>query len=291
MKTPLRKTLQVFNILGFLGMVTVNALANILPIAGKNTGELSDAYPNLFVPAGLTFSIWGVIYILLGMFAVYQAVRLFKKDETISGDSQYPSFLDRISWFFLISCAANIGWIFAWHHQMVMLSLALMLVLLVSLLCLYLRLGIRYGSGSGTKTAAASELTPREKTLKTREKVFIHLPISVYLGWITVATIANATALLVNIGWNGFGLSQSFWTVLVLGAGLIIGLIVVFSRRDPAYGAVIIWAYAGILLKRLTVDSKPFVAIVLTAAIGGGVLLLDTAIVAIRLLVRTDKKP
>lgn len=290
MKTPLRKTLQVLNIMGFLGMVMVNALANILPIAGKNTGELSDSYPNLFVPAGFTFSIWGLIYILLGMFAVYQAVRLFKKDETISGDSQYPSFLDRISWFFLLSCAANIGWIFAWHHQLVALSLAVMVILLVSLLVLYLRLGVRYGRGTNTGTSGNTELSPREKTLKVREKVFIHLPISVYLGWITVATIANFTAFLVNIGWNGFGLSDSFWTVLVLGAGLIIGLLVVFSRKDPAYGAVIIWAYAGILSKRLTADSKPFMAVVLTAAIGGGVLLLDTLIVAVRLLIRGEKK-
>ncbi|TFG62719.1 MAG: hypothetical protein E4H36_07330, partial [Spirochaetales bacterium] len=253
MKTPLRKALQVLNILGFLGTIAVNALANILPIAGNNTGELSDSYPNLFVPAGLTFSIWGLIYLLLGIFAVYQAVGLFKKDQTISGDSQYPSFLDRISWFFLLSCAANIGWIFAWHHKMVGLSLILMLVILASLLIMYLRLGVRYGrtAGRNAETEAASG-DARQKTLKMREKVFIHLPMSIYLGWITVATIANITALLVNLGWNGFGLSESFWTVLVMGAGLVIGLLVVFSRRDPAYSAVIVWAYAGILLKRLT---------------------------------------
>ena len=174
--------LSILNLIGFLGTVIVNGLANALPLNNKTTGELSDQYPNLFVPAGLTFSIWGVIYVLLAIFVIYGLIVAIKKD------TQKSSFIDNIGILFFISCLANIGWIFAWHYEILPLSLFLMLLLLGSLITIYLRLRI------GKSDAIAIE------------KYFTHLPVSVYLGWITVATIANITALLVNMNWNTFGL-------------------------------------------------------------------------------------
>jgi len=167
-------SLSILNLLGFIGTVVVNALATTLPINNITTGELSDLYPNLFVPAGLTFAIWGLIYVLLGIFVIYPLI------PSVRRDAQKVDFVQRIGPLFFISCLANIGWIYAWHYKIVPLSLALalMLILFGSLLAIYLRLNV--GRSEAPKT----------------EKYLVHLPFSVYLGWITIATIANATAIL-----------------------------------------------------------------------------------------------
>ncbi|MFH1381718.1 MAG: tryptophan-rich sensory protein, partial [Chloroflexota bacterium] len=161
--------LAIMNLIGFLGTVVVNGLSNALPLNGKTAGELSDQYPNLFVPAGLTFSIWGIIYILLAIFVIYGRIVAVKKD------TQKSSFIENIGVLFFISCLANMGWIFAWHYEIVPLSVLIMLILLVTLIAIYLRL--RIGRSDSSKT----------------EKYLVHLPFSVYLGWITIATIANIT--------------------------------------------------------------------------------------------------
>ncbi|MEJ2740055.1 MAG: hypothetical protein P8105_09565, partial [Dehalococcoidia bacterium] len=210
--------LAVLNLLGFLGVLVVNALANALPINGITTGELSDLYPNLFVPAGLTFSIWGVIYVLLALFIVFQIISVIKRS------AQGLAFTGRIGIFFFISCIANMGWIFAWHYRILTLSLVIMLLLLGSLITIYIRL--RIGRSGASKS----------------ERYMVHLPFSVYLGWITIATIANVTALLVDAGWNNFGLSGQFWAVLVIAIGIAITLIVLSIRRDVFYALVVDWA-------------------------------------------------
>jgi hypothetical protein len=220
--------LSILNLLGFLGAVVVNALASILPINNITTGALSDLYPNLFVPAGLTFAIWGLIYVLLGIFAVYPLVPRVRKDP------QKTEFVQRIGPLFFVSCLANIGWIFAWHYQVLPLSLVLMLVLLGCLLAIYLRLKV--GKSEATKA----------------ERYLVHLPFSVYLGWITIATIANITALLVDINWTTWGLGQQFWAVAVIIVGIAIALSVLFTRKDIFYCLVVDWAVLGILLKRLS---------------------------------------
>jgi hypothetical protein len=220
--------LPILNLLGFLGTIIINALANILPLNGVTTGELSDLYPNLFTPAALTFSIWGLIYVLLGIFVVYQLL------PSVRRDPQKADFIQRIGPFFFISCLANIGWIFAWHYQNMALSLVLMLVLLGSLLIIYLRLNV------GTTEATKSR------------RYFVHLPFSVYLGWITIATIANVTAALVHLDWGAFGLGQQFWAVAVIVVGTVIALSVLFTRKDIYYCLVVDWALLGILLKRLS---------------------------------------
>ena len=225
--------LAVLNLLGLLGVLVVNALANALPINGVTTGELSDLYPNLFVPAGLTFSIWGVIYALLILFIIYQLLSVIKKTP------QGYSFTGQIGIFFFISCIANIGWIFAWHYMTLPLSLVLMLLLLGSLITIYVRLHI------GRSGAPNSE------------RYMVHLPFSIYLGWITIATIANVTALLVDAGWNNFGLGEQFWAVLVIAVGIAITMIFLFTRRDIFYALVVDWALLGILLKRLADTSMP----------------------------------
>lgn len=257
-KTRLRKNLSILNLLGFLGMVIINYLAVTLPLNNKTTGELSDQYPNLFVPAGFTFSIWGVIYLLLAIFIVYQLVYAFRKN------TQNSSFLEKIGILFFVSSLANFGWIFAWHFELVSLSLFLMLILLVSLMAIYVKLQI--GRSDSSKS----------------EKYLVHLPFSVYLGWITIATIANTTALLVNLGWNRFGLSEQFWTVAVIIIGIAISLTILFYRKDIFYCLVVNWALLGILIKRLTTDAVQFRSIITAVIIGLTVVSLGIIVQIIR---------
>ena len=236
--------LSILNLLGFLGTVVVNALANILPINNITTGALSDLYPNLFVPAGLTFAIWGLIYVLLGIFVIYPLLPRVRRDP------QEVEFVQKIGPLFFISCLANIGWIFAWHYQILPLSLVFMLILLGCLLVIYLRLKV--GKSEGTKA----------------ERYFVHLPFSVYLGWITIATIANVTALLVNINWNTWGLGEQFWAVAVIAVGIAIALSMLFTRKDIYYSLVVDWALLGILLKRLSVTTVPDQSVVVVTIVG-----------------------
>lgn len=237
-------SLSILNLLGFVGTVVVNALANILPINNITTGELSDLYPNLFVPTGLTFAIWGLIYVLLGIFVIYPLVPRVRRDP------QKVDFVRRIGPLFFISCLINIGWIFAWHYQILPLSLVLMLILLGCLLAIYLRLNV--GKSEATKA----------------ERYFVHLPFSVYLGWITIATIANVTALLVDSNWNTWGIGEQFWAVAVIAVGIAIALSVLFTRRDIFYSLVVDWALLGILLKRLSVTTVPDQSVVVVTIVG-----------------------
>lgn len=228
--------IQFGNLIAFLGTVTVNALSVILPLGGKTPSEISDSYPNLFTPAGYVFSIWSVIYILLFLFSVYQALQS-QKDR---------SFLKKLSIYFLLSCMANITWIFLWHYEYIVLSVVPMFALLGSLIMIYLRLDIG-----------------RSQQVSREEKLYVHLPFSVYLGWITVATIANIAAALVSIGWNGFGISDITWTMMMIVIATLLTDTIILTRRDIGYGLVIIWALGGIIFKQIQI-----VEIVSTAALG-----------------------
>ncbi|MDI6849845.1 MAG: hypothetical protein QME69_08650 [Candidatus Saccharicenans sp.] len=214
------------NLAGYLAMVVVNYLANALPLNNLNTGQLSDKYPNLFVPAGFTFSIWGVIYLLLAFFI------FFSLKQAITGHEVFPAFRT-IGPFFFLTCLANAGWIFAWHYEQLILSLLIMLTLLVLLIIIYQRLSRR----------------PYEEI--RRDRFPARLPFSIYLAWISVATVANTTAVLVGYKWNGFGLSQQFWTVAVLTVITALALIFVLKKKDLLFGLTAIWALSGILYKRV----------------------------------------
>jgi hypothetical protein len=221
-----KRLLQIGNILAIILTILINALAVILPLNGKTTQELSDALPNLFVPAGITFSIWGIIYILWIVFAIYQVRDFFKKEEI-----DMP-FLQQISVLFIVSSIANSAWIFLWHYEYVGLSLLMMIVLLLSLLALYVRLNIG------------------RSIVSMGERLCVHVPFSVYLGWITVATIANVTAFLVSINWDGLGISELNWTIIIIAVGTLLTILMLALRKDIAFSLVVLWAFFGIWMKQ-----------------------------------------
>ncbi|KAF0091720.1 MAG: hypothetical protein FD141_1509 [Fusobacteria bacterium] len=224
-----KRSVKISVAVTFVLMVVVNALANILPINGIGTGAVSDSYPNLFAPAGTTFSIWGIIYMLLAAYTLYQ-IGYFNDN----GSETKGKLINKVGIIFSISSIANTIWIFTWHYMNIPFSMLLMLVILGCLIYI-------------NKVILATELD-------RKEKLFISLPFSVYFGWITVATIANATILLVSLGFDGFGISEPVWTIIVLLVGLLIGTVTLLRNRDYAYGLVLIWAYLGILIKHTATD-------------------------------------
>lgn len=205
--------IKYINVVLFAGMLVMNYLANALPLNNKTTGELSDSFPNLFVPAGLTFSIWGVIYILLLLYVIFQ----FKDSNALA--------VSKISLAFGITCLLNALWIVFWHYGKLPLSLLVMAGLLASLI--YISIAIRdlpFG--------------------------IIKASFGIYLGWICIATIANVTAVLVTSGWNGFNISQEVWTIIMIAVGTLLVALTIYRLNNPFLGLAVVWAFLGIAIKR-----------------------------------------
>ena len=222
-----RELLQILNIVAYITMIIFNALSGIGVFNGRTIGGNSDKYPNLFTPAGITFSIWSVIYLFLLIYVFYQARDVFK---TQKEDMPY---FEQISIFFILSCLFNILWLIVWLYEFILLSLIVMLLLLFSLIVIYLRLNIALGD------------------LNKQGKIIVWTSFSLYLGWITVATIANSTVFLISINWDQFGIPPFTWTVIVIFVALFLTLTVLYSRKDFIYPLVIIWALIGIIIKRI----------------------------------------
>ncbi len=236
MKSTVR---QIVVILAALAMIIVNVLANALPINGQNTGEISDRFDIYFVPAGYVFSIWGLIYIGIIAYLIYQALPAQRNDAR----------MEAIAGPFVLSSVANIVWIFLWHYNAFPATLLAMLVLLASLIVIYLRLG-----------------TSRTR-VSTAETWAVRVPFSIYLGWITVATIANVTQVLYYLGWNGFGISPETWLMIMLAVAVVVAGLMAWTRRDAAYLLVLVWAFIGIALKHAAVPPVAIAAWVATAAV------------------------
>lgn len=234
------KILKIATLTAYITMVVTNYLAVALPLGGRDTGAISDSYPNLFAPAGYAFSIWGLIYALLGIYIIYQLWR--NKDKVVV----------QVNQLFLANALLNTAWIFTWHYDIIWASLLIMIGLLVTLIRI-------------ADVFRANHLSKNN----SQERWLVRLPFSVYFGWITVATIANVTVFLVSIGWNGFGLVDSFWTVLVLLVGAAIGSWRTLLDRSASYGLVLIWAYGAILYKHLAESgfSGEYPSIIITAAV------------------------
>lgn len=232
---------QIVNVSSVIFTIVLNGLANALPLNGLTTGEISDRFNVYFVPAGYVFSIWGLIYLALSGFAVYQALP----------DQRTNPRLRRIGYLFALSCAANVAWLFLWHYEVFPLTIVAMVALLLLLIAIYQRLRIG------------------ETDVSTSETWLVRVPFSIYLGWVTVATIANATSLLDYWNWGGWGVSPEMWAVIMLAVATALTAAVTFTRGDLAYGAVVVWAFAGIGIRH---TGTPLVSTAAWAAtVGAGI--------------------
>jgi len=213
---------QVLVLLSTIGVIVVNALASTLPLNNLTMGEIASRFDVHFIPADYTFAIWGLIYVALIAYSTYQLL-----------PSQRENPRQRSTgWLYVLSCITNVTWLFLWHYEYFALTLVAMAALLLLLIAIYLRLGT-----GRTRVPAA-------------ESWLVRVPFSIYLGWITVATIANATSLLDYFNWNGWLLSPEAWAVIMLVATALIASAVSITRGDIAYVLVIVWAYVGIAIKQ-----------------------------------------
>ncbi len=221
------KLLQIVNVIAVIAAIVFNALVNIIPVNNITTGEVSDAFPNLFTPPGYVFAIWGIIYTLAIIFMIYQ-VRLNQREE---------SYLQQIGILYLVGAIINIVWLVVFHYSYgneVLFPITTLLILgfLVTLLLVYNRLGI-----------GLSEVS-------VGQKLGVHLHFSVYLGWISLASIANIASAIVLFA-PGIPLDiQALWTAIIIVVALVLTMLMLFLRRDFAYGLVVVWASIGIAAKQ-----------------------------------------
>ncbi len=216
-------TRQVVNVLVIAATIILNILANALPFNNQNTGDISDSFPVLFTPAGYVFAIWGLIYLGLIAFAIFQALPSQRENPRLRA----------VGYLFAWSGVANMVWLFCWHYlnqsAWFFLTQVAMLALLVLLIMTYLRL-----ETGVTRVSRA-------------ETWFARVPVSIYLGWISVATIANTAIWLYASGLSSLSADVQAWlTVLVLVVGAILGFLMAYYRRDVAYILVLVWAYIGV---------------------------------------------
>ena len=221
-------------LLSLVVVLLINILANTLPINGLTTGEISDRFPILFVPAGYVFSIWGLIYLALIGFAVY----------SVTPKGLNNSKTDDIAGWFVAANLFNAAWILLWHYLQFTLTLIPILGLLISLIFIYLKLGIGKSKRSWV------------------EYILLSAPFSIYLGWATVAVVANVTQVLYNFGYRGAPITEPIWAVILLIVAMLIGLILGLKRQDFFYNLVLIWAFIGIWVKQGDVPLVATIALI-----------------------------
>ena len=234
----------------FVGVIAVNALANILPINGYNTGQISAFYPNAFVPAGFTFSIWGVIYLLLLAYTIGLTYYSIQRQ-------QHPKafmFIERINTYFLLTCVFNMAWIVAWHYLQIELSVLIMLLFLSTLIQLFLK----------TRTLVLD--------LSLTQKFILQTPFIVYLGWISVATIANITALLVAYKWTAWSIAPAYWSATMILIAIVLAVLMLRKFKVVEFALVVAWALWGIY------NAQGPAAPILAKLTAGGIGILITAI-------------
>ncbi|GAB6257845.1 TspO/MBR family protein [Peribacillus sp. N1] len=204
--------ISIINLIFYLFVVTMNFLANYLPLNGQTSGEISDKLDVLFTPAGYVFSIWGLIYFLL-------AIWVFR--QFLSKHQNSPAYKASFPWFAL-SCVLNGAWLLAWHYEHFLLSVFIIIALLATLMVIY------------------------TNVKKVKHASFDLFPFSVYTGWVSVATIADISYYLTYIKWDGFGVSSSTWTIVLLIAATILAFVFAGKNRDWCYPLVFVWAFIGI---------------------------------------------
>jgi benzodiazapine receptor len=239
--------LRIANPIAFIATIIINGLAGSTTLlGGQDTAAISDANFTLITPAGYVFAIWGIIYTLLGIFVIYQALPSQKE----------KAYQKKIGWLFVLSSIINIVWLFLWQYEYLIFSVPIMFMLLATLIMIYKKL----------------EIGKSQPEIK--EKIAVQLPFSTYLGWITIASIANVATTLVSISWDGFGISPENWALAIIIIALLLASIVIATRKDIAYTLVIAWAFVGISVAQtnpniitLTQISAVVVLVLLTATI------------------------
>lgn len=252
----LRQWLTIAAILGTFG---VNIWSNLFPLNGLNIGAVSNTFfaDVQIIPANYAFAIWGVIYLGLFAFGIYQL---------LPAQRQNPRFR-RVDYLLVAACVAQAIWVFLFLSRLFALSVVAMLAILLSLVGVYL--------GLGAPQRLAPSATPKESR---QEQWFVRLPISIYLGWITVATVVNIASALEAANWDGWGIPSTIWTIALMGVSAAIAAVILLQRRDTAYALVIIWSLVAIGVRQRATPAIAVTAGVLAIGLAGLILVKRSVI-------------
>lgn len=237
-----RGRLAIFNLCSLLLHIGTAMLAQFRVISTENVATVSARYPALFTPSNTTFLIWWLIYPALLIFTLYHLRMAFTSDEQEAANRD----LGRIGTLFIINNVAAAGWLVAWVTLSLSVSMILIFIQLISLAGIVRRLNIH------------------DSRRSWQSKVFTQFPLSIYTGWITVATVANLFVWFRYIGWTGWGISEINWTITMIALLILFTVQVINKRKNVFYGLVILWALYGIIQQRTATDpdaSAPIIMI------------------------------
>lgn len=245
----MKKILQISNGVALVSTIFINYLSNTGAINNSTIGDVSKGLNSLFTPAGYAFAIWGFIYLMLLGFIVYQGRSLFVK---VRDDG----FVLKIGWWFVISCLFNCAWIFAWLYGYTGLSCLLIFLQLISLL----------------KIVVNTDMELYDEPISVI--VFLWWPFVFYSGWVTVASIACVSSYLVKIGWEGFGISEVTWTVIMIVIAMMVNLLVIYKRNMREFALVGAWALTAIAVA----NYEEHMTIAYSAGIAAGLLIVASMV-------------
>jgi hypothetical protein len=214
---------QVTTFAAILGSIVVNTFSNLFPLNGVNIAKLSNTLftPVQIIPANYAFAIWGLIYIGLIAFGIFQ----------LQPNQRQNPRLRQGGYLLVWACLAQCVWIYLFLARLFPWSIIAMVGILLPLIGLYTRLRMS------------------SQRLSRRERWFVDSPISIYLGWITVATVVNVAIALYSLNWDGWGIAPSLWTVVMMIVSAAIAALILIQKRDLAYLFVIVWALVAITIR------------------------------------------
>lgn len=258
MKTRLLAVLNLIT-LGF--QLFMSYLVQVKSISTQDVGQVSAKYDTVFAPAGITFAIWGLIYTSLLVFCIFHLYKAFAKTSSCQTNQDTQN----IGWLFALNSVATGLWLVAWVNEELLLSVILILIQLFTLI----------------KISIKAHISNPDRSVQT--KIFTQFPLSIYFAWICIASIANISAWLNSTGWNGMGISESYWVIIMIGVASLLSLFIILVRRNIPFGFVILWALYGIILKRKQVDALFFEGVINAAYAA-------FAVILIALIIRIFKK-
>lgn len=244
------RTLAVLNFVFFVIAFAVSNLSQLKVFGGVTNADISNKYSTVFTPAGITFSIWGVIYLSLFGFTIYHLISAYKDDV----HAEVNQDVSRIGNLFIVNNIATTAWVFAFTYEYLLTSMLLIIIQLITLIKIFITLNF----------------FDNAKTFYN--KLFTQFPLTIYFAWLCVANIANISLYLVSKGWDGFGIVPSMWAIIMITVTIILSIFIIIGKKNPFFGLVIVWALYGIVIKRTAVDEVAYSNVILTAWIGFGII-------------------
>lgn len=231
---------SVLVLIAAIATVAFNGISQAIPVGGRTSADVSNQYTTFFTPANYAFAIWGIIYLLIMAFAIYQV---------LPSQRQNPN-TRKVSWLFILSCILNCVWITLFQYDQILISVIVIIGFLLSLIAIYVRLDVGH-----TKVSTA-------------DRWLVHLPFSVYLGWLCVATIANISVFGVAQGWTDpLGIAGPTWAAIMLVVASMVGLIIAITRRDVGFILVFGWAFMAIVNKQSATPIVSTTALIMTVVL------------------------